>query len=236
MGRRSQWTPAQDAELLRLRDIEHRGIVDIAARLGKSKSCIHRRYDELRPCAAAVSDASSLAPSPALAGEGRGGGERGDCSPPAPPLSAFAPLHRRLGILTHTHRQAILNDPRLRDFDQITSTWNQNHLYRASVTLPGPDLIEETEMRNHPWTDHDLERLAALYPVRPMPELLIEFAPHTRRSIETAAARLGVHRGTPWGAGKGRQPTRKRRDWRRIANEHAPRIALARPVPAEVTR
>ena len=59
----------------------------------------------------------------------------------------FAPLHRRLGIETHVHRQAILLDliPGARgtkstggwDYDPINRVWSNNHLYRASITLAG---------------------------------------------------------------------------------------------------
>ena len=47
------------------------------------------------------------------------------------------PLHARLGIATHVHRQAILNDPRMREWDQETRVWSHNHLYRDSITLAG---------------------------------------------------------------------------------------------------
>jgi hypothetical protein len=55
-----------------------------------------------------------------------------------------APLHRRLGIRTYTHRQAILvssndrfGEPRRRaDFDEVNRVFSDSHLYRVSVTLP----------------------------------------------------------------------------------------------------
>lgn len=49
--------------------------------------------------------------------------------------SPFAPLHRRLGIVTQTVRQAILNDPRFRDWDAVARVYSHNHLYRESITL-----------------------------------------------------------------------------------------------------
>jgi hypothetical protein len=49
--------------------------------------------------------------------------------------SPFAPLHRRLGIRTFVHRQAILNDPRTRAWDRITRSWSHQHLFRESITL-----------------------------------------------------------------------------------------------------
>lgn len=49
--------------------------------------------------------------------------------------SPFAPLHRRLGIVTRIHRQAILNDPRFRAWDALTRVYSHNHLYRESITL-----------------------------------------------------------------------------------------------------
>src|SRR5258708_36644347 len=52
--------------------------------------------------------------------------------------SPFAPLHRRLGIKTYVHRQAILDDPRLgRRYDWIARAWNHQHAYRESITLAG---------------------------------------------------------------------------------------------------
>lgn len=54
-----------------------------------------------------------------------------------PDTSPFAPLHRRLGIETHVHRQAILSDPRFRQWDSVTRVWSFNHLFRDSVTLAG---------------------------------------------------------------------------------------------------
>lgn len=47
----------------------------------------------------------------------------------------LAPLHRRLGIRTYIHRQAILNDPRFRTFDWITRSWSHQHIFRESITL-----------------------------------------------------------------------------------------------------
>lgn len=47
------------------------------------------------------------------------------------------PLHQRLGIETHVHRQAILNHPNEHKYDQITRSWSQQHPYRESVTLAG---------------------------------------------------------------------------------------------------
>lgn len=48
------------------------------------------------------------------------------------------PLHRRMGIATHVHRQAILDDPRLgRRYDVTSRAWNHQHIYRESVTLAG---------------------------------------------------------------------------------------------------
>lgn len=57
-----------------------------------------------------------------------------------------APLHRQLGIETFTHRQAILTDliPLGRGkkseqgwgYDDVNHCWSNNHLFRASVTLP----------------------------------------------------------------------------------------------------
>lgn len=55
------------------------------------------------------------------------------------------PLHRRLGINTQVHRQAILHDMiRLPTGkarvawkkDPVTRVGPQNHLYRVSITLP----------------------------------------------------------------------------------------------------
>lgn len=54
-----------------------------------------------------------------------------------PDLSPFAPLHRRLGIQTHTHRQAILDDPRFKLWDPVTRVTARNHLYRETITLAG---------------------------------------------------------------------------------------------------
>ena len=58
----------------------------------------------------------------------------------------FAPLHRRIGIETYVHRQAILTDliPLARGkksehgfgYDAETRSWSNNHLFRASITLP----------------------------------------------------------------------------------------------------
>lgn len=63
----------------------------------------------------------------------------GECDP-----NPFAPLHRRMGISTFVHRQAILNDcnerfgtPRyLLSFDPVNRVHSRNHIYRASITLP----------------------------------------------------------------------------------------------------
>ena len=62
----------------------------------------------------------------------------------------FAPLHRRLGIATHVHRQAVLLDiiPLGRggrskttwDYDPVNRVWSNNHLFRASVTLAGQEI------------------------------------------------------------------------------------------------
>lgn len=49
----------------------------------------------------------------------------------------LAPLHRRLGIETHVHRQAILSDPRIKQWDAITRVYSFNHLFRESITLAG---------------------------------------------------------------------------------------------------
>lgn len=61
----------------------------------------------------------------------------------------FAPLHRRMGIATHVHRQAVLHDvvplgrgTRSREsfaYDAVNRVWSNNHLYRASITLPGAE-------------------------------------------------------------------------------------------------
>lgn len=57
----------------------------------------------------------------------------------------FAPLYRRLGIRTYTHRLAVLTDPQQsmgrrpcinRSWDSVNRVWSDNHLYRASITLP----------------------------------------------------------------------------------------------------
>jgi len=51
-------------------------------------------------------------------------------------FNACSPLHRRLGIRTFNHRQAILDDPRLgRRYDRISRSWNHQHLYRENITL-----------------------------------------------------------------------------------------------------
>jgi hypothetical protein len=48
------------------------------------------------------------------------------------------PLHKRMGIETHVHRQAILDDPRLgRRYDWTERVWNHQHRYRENVTLAG---------------------------------------------------------------------------------------------------
>lgn len=57
-----------------------------------------------------------------------------------------APLHRKLGIETYVHRQAILADliPGGRGkkgedgwgYDPVNRCWSNNHLFRASITLP----------------------------------------------------------------------------------------------------
>ena len=46
-------------------------------------------------------------------------------------------LHKRLGIATHVHRQAILSDPRFRVWDDVTRSWCHQHVFRYSVTLAG---------------------------------------------------------------------------------------------------
>lgn len=45
-----------------------------------------------------------------------------------------APLHRRLGIETYVHLQAILTDPNGRRGNSRENT--NDHLYRVKVTLP----------------------------------------------------------------------------------------------------
>jgi hypothetical protein len=47
------------------------------------------------------------------------------------------PLHKRMGIETHVHRQAILDDPRTRIFDWVSHSWSNQHTFRDSVTLAG---------------------------------------------------------------------------------------------------
>lgn len=57
------------------------------------------------------------------------------------------PLHKRLGIVTHVHRQAVLTDPgggvsfgvsiRNLSYDTLNRVWSNSHLFRASVTLAG---------------------------------------------------------------------------------------------------
>lgn len=47
------------------------------------------------------------------------------------------PLHRRMGIATHVHRQAILSDPRIKQWDATARVFSFSHLYRESITLPG---------------------------------------------------------------------------------------------------
>ncbi len=47
------------------------------------------------------------------------------------------PLHVALGIATHVHRQAILNDPRSHEWDSVTRVYSHNHLFRDSITLAG---------------------------------------------------------------------------------------------------
>jgi hypothetical protein len=47
------------------------------------------------------------------------------------------PLHKRLGIRTHVHRQAILNDPRKGSFDWVSHSWSHQHTFRDSITLAG---------------------------------------------------------------------------------------------------
>lgn len=50
------------------------------------------------------------------------------------------PLHKRMGIETHVHRQAILDDPRLgRRFDWTSRSWNNQHTFRDNITLAGTD-------------------------------------------------------------------------------------------------
>jgi hypothetical protein len=113
---KSTWTPEQDAELLRLRDVERMGIAGVARILGKSKSCCSRRHRELRRL-----DGRAIVVEPV----------------PALVAAAPEPLHRQLGIKTHTHRQVILNDPHIRCFDEVSGTFSHNHLYRAEITLAG---------------------------------------------------------------------------------------------------
>lgn len=49
--------------------------------------------------------------------------------------SPFAPLHRRLGIKTFVWRQAILNDPRMRNYDWTSRSWSHQHIFRQDITL-----------------------------------------------------------------------------------------------------
>jgi len=55
----------------------------------------------------------------------------------SPLIEKGRPLHVALGIKTHVHRQAILNDPRFRVFDWQSRSWNHQHLFRESITLAG---------------------------------------------------------------------------------------------------
>ncbi len=50
-------------------------------------------------------------------------------------MNPLAPLHRRLGIKTFVYRQAILNDPRQREWDPVTRVYSHNHLFRDNITL-----------------------------------------------------------------------------------------------------
>ena len=54
-----------------------------------------------------------------------------------PDDNPFAPLHRRLGIRTHVHRQAILDDPRHRVYDWVSRAWSNQHIFRENITLAG---------------------------------------------------------------------------------------------------
>ena len=49
--------------------------------------------------------------------------------------SPFAPLHRRMGIRTKVHRQAILCDPRFHQWDPVSRTYSHQHLFRDNITL-----------------------------------------------------------------------------------------------------
>lgn len=61
--------------------------------------------------------------------------------------SPFAPLHRRLGIVTHVHRRAVLLDLVAGGrgtkaewgygYDPVNRVWSNHHLFRANVTLAG---------------------------------------------------------------------------------------------------
>jgi hypothetical protein len=52
-------------------------------------------------------------------------------------LRKMLPLHVRLGIETHVHRQAVLSDPRIKQWDAEARVYSFNHLYRESITLAG---------------------------------------------------------------------------------------------------
>lgn len=64
-----------------------------------------------------------------------------------PDPNPFAPLHRRLGIVTYVHRQAVLHDiialgrgtksTNVWAYDPQNRVWSSSHLFRASVTLAG---------------------------------------------------------------------------------------------------
>lgn len=105
------WTAESDALLLLKRNEKHMTWGDIALDLGKSISCCHRRWNELTPKV----EAPIAAPAP----------------------QQFKALHVRLGIKTHIHRQAILADPRIGQWDEVNRVSSFNHLFRESITLAG---------------------------------------------------------------------------------------------------
>jgi hypothetical protein len=49
-------------------------------------------------------------------------------------INRFAPLHRRLGIATFVHLQAVTDY--IGGFDQVRKVYYSPHEYRARVTLP----------------------------------------------------------------------------------------------------
>jgi len=109
----STWTPESEALLLHKRNEQHMRWGDIALDLGKSTSCCHRRWKELM-------------------------GEQPPTAPSiVPEQPRRRPLHQILGIKTHTHRQAILADPRIGQWDEVARVWSFNHLFRESITLAG---------------------------------------------------------------------------------------------------